>query len=106
MAVEMMPLEPRRGTTRVLIVQPRFSAASFWDFREVCHSVGAKYPSPPLGLITVAAMLPSNWEVRLVDCNARALDDDQIDWADLILSGGMLPQQVNLLALVDRCRAR
>ena len=77
---------------KALLVYPRFAADTFWNFGATCELFGAQYPAAPLGLITVAAMLPSYWEVRLVDRNAEALTDDQLDWADLVMTGGMLPQ--------------
>jgi len=58
---------------RVLMVYPSFHAESFWNYAEVCNLVGARYPAAPLGLITVAALLPKTWEVRLVDRNAGDL---------------------------------
>jgi hypothetical protein len=63
-------------------------------------------PAPPLGLITVAAMLPGSWTVRLVDCNAASIADDDFAWADLVFTGGMLPQQADTLRLIEVCRSR
>ncbi|PLX38349.1 MAG: B12-binding domain-containing radical SAM protein [Hyphomicrobiales bacterium] len=88
------------GPCKVLFVHPQFHAGSFWNYREVCEFVGAKYPAPPLGLITVAAMLPKTWESRLVDRNVGELTDDDIAWADLIMTGGMLPQQMDALNVI------
>ena len=66
--------------------------------------MGARYPTAPLGLITVAAMLPSHWEVRLVDRNTEDLTDADLAWADMVMTGGMLPQQADTLALIELCR--
>jgi tRNA A37 methylthiotransferase MiaB len=90
---------------RCLIVYPEFTLASFWNYRETCSLLGAKYPSIPLGLITVAALLPADWDVRLVDCNVETLVDDDLDWADLVFLGGMLPQQPSMLKLIVRAQA-
>ncbi|MBN1422093.1 MAG: B12-binding domain-containing radical SAM protein [Planctomycetes bacterium] len=68
--------------------------------------MGAKYPASPLGLITLAALLPADWELRLVDMNTAPLEDSDIDWADLVFIGGMLPQQSRFLRLIDRVHAR
>ncbi len=68
--------------------------------------MGAKYPASPLGLITMAALLPKDWDVDLVDLNARELEDSRIDEADLVFIGGMLPQQEEILRLVDRVHRR
>lgn len=82
------------------MVSPKFVAASFWNYSRTCEVVGAKYPAPPLGLITVAAMLPPDWEVRLVDRNASELTDSDIIWADMVMIGGMLPQQPDALHVI------
>jgi radical SAM superfamily enzyme YgiQ (UPF0313 family) len=93
---------------RVLIVNPKFNGESFWAYRATCELVGARYPAPSLGLITVAAMLPADWDVRLID---RNVDPDEVrfqaelDWADLVMSGGMLPQQLDHFAVIARARA-
>ena len=91
---------------KVLLLHPKFSPHGFWNYREVCRLVGAKYPASPLGLITMAALLPAEWEVELVDLNTRELDDSRIDEADLVFIGGMLPQQEEILRLIDRVHSR
>jgi len=93
-------------TCNVLMIYPRFDAVTFWSFKRTSEVFGAKYPAPPLGLITVAALLPRSWTIRLVNRNTEELSDDDLDWADLVLTGGMLPQQVDTLDVVDLCRAR
>lgn len=90
----------------VLLVYPRFAADTFWNFAATCELFGARYPAPPLGLITVAALLPSSWAVRLVDRNAEELTEDHLEWADLVMTGGMLPQQRDTLEVIDLCHAR
>src|SRR6516164_8116776 len=89
---------------RVLLIYPRFVSETFWNFAEACELMGARYPTAPLGLITVAAMLPSHWEVRLVDRNTEDLTDADLAWADMVLTGGMLPQQADTLALIELSR--
>ncbi|WP_321499805.1 B12-binding domain-containing radical SAM protein [Breoghania sp.] len=90
----------------VLLVQPQFVVGSFWNYQATCEMIGAKYPAPPLGLITIAAMLPESWDIRLVDWNTQDLDDADIAWADLVMTGGMLPQQPSTLAVIERCKAQ
>jgi radical SAM superfamily enzyme YgiQ (UPF0313 family) len=90
----------------VLLVYPRFGGSTFWNFAAACDLFGVQYPTPPLGLITVAALLPSTWSVRLVDRNTEELSDSDLDWADLVMTGGMLPQHADLIAVIDLCRAR
>jgi hypothetical protein len=90
---------------KVLMIFPRFNAGSFWNYTATCELTGARYPAAPLGLITVAAMLPKDWEVRLVNRNTETLKDDDLDWADLVMTGGMLPQRNDALNIIEMCRA-
>ncbi len=87
---------------RVLMVYPRFNPDSFWNYQATCEVTGAKYSAAPLGLITVAAMLPAGWPVRLVNRNTEELTPADLAWADMVMTGGMLPQQgdtLNVIAL-------
>ena len=93
-------------TTRCLLVQPRFSSHSFWNYSKVCRFVGARYPAAPLGLMTVAALLPQQWHLALVDENVRPLTDAHLEWADLVLVSGMLPQQKGILATMQQAHER
>src|SRR5262245_45061992 len=93
-------------SANVLLVFPRFDPRSFWNLHELCEIRGVRCASPPLGLITVAALLPPHWNVRLVDRNAEELTDADLAWADMVMTGGMLKQQHATLALIARCRAR
>ncbi len=90
---------------KVLMVYPRFSADTFWNFAETCEIFGARYPAAPLGLITVAAMLPKTWQVRLIDHNAEEFTAEDLAWADLVMTGGMLTQQRDTLEITERCHA-
>jgi radical SAM superfamily enzyme YgiQ (UPF0313 family) len=85
------------------MIFPRFLPHSFWNLQPVCDVVGARCPAPPLGLITVAALLPPSWNIRLVNRNAEELRESDIEWADLIMTGGMQPQQPDALKLIDLC---
>jgi hypothetical protein len=62
------------------MIYPMFVPNSFWNYTEACELVGAKYPAAPLGLITVAAMLPKHWDIRLVNRNTEPLTDADLDW--------------------------
>ena len=90
----------------VLMIYPCFVNESFWNYRESCAVVGAKYPTIPLGLITVAAMLPRQWNVRLVNLNTEELTDADLEWADLVMTGGMMFQQAGTLDIIESCRRR
>jgi uncharacterized radical SAM superfamily protein len=95
----------RRRARNVLMIYPRFVNDSFWNYRESCAVVGAKYPTIPLGLITVAAMLPREWTVRLINLNTEELSDADLAWADLVMSGGMMFQQAGTLDIIELCRS-
>ena len=66
----------------------------------------AKYPAPPLGLITLAALLPRYWSIKLVNRNTEELNSCDLDWADLVFTGRMLPQQSDTLDVADICHSR
>jgi radical SAM superfamily enzyme YgiQ (UPF0313 family) len=95
-----------KAKANVLLVFPRFNPNSFWSLRGVLDVIGVRCPTPPLGLITLAALLPQTWDFRLVDRNAEELTDDDLNWADLVMTGGMLPQQPDALYIIDLCRSR
>jgi radical SAM superfamily enzyme YgiQ (UPF0313 family) len=104
-----MPLASTNGATarpfNVLMIYPRFAGGTFWNFAATCDVFGARYPAAPLGLITVAALLPPAWTVRLVNRNTEELADDDLAWADLVMTGGMLSQQHDTLEIIAICRA-
>jgi radical SAM superfamily enzyme YgiQ (UPF0313 family) len=90
---------------RALLVCPEFPL-SFWSFRKSCRLRGSKTVNPPLGLLTVAALLPAAWEMRLADLNTRSLTEEDWQWADLILISAMYIQRAGLLALVREAKRR
>ncbi|WP_291363439.1 B12-binding domain-containing radical SAM protein [Acetobacter sp. UBA5411] len=89
---------------KVLMIFPLFNAGSFWNYKEACDLAGARYPAAPLGLITVAALLPKNWEIRLTNRNTELLTDADFAWADMVMTGGMLPQRNDAVQIIERCR--
>jgi radical SAM superfamily enzyme YgiQ (UPF0313 family) len=90
---------------RALLVCPEFPL-SFWSFRKSCQLRGSATINPPLGLLTVAALLPSEWEMRLADLNVRSLTEEDWQWADLLLITAMYIQREGLLALVREAKRR
>lgn len=90
---------------KVLLVNPE-TPESFWTFGETLDLVGRKALSPPLGLITVAGLLPGHWDFRLVDLAARRLTDADWDWADMVMFSAMIVQRESLLALIREAKAR
>jgi radical SAM superfamily enzyme YgiQ (UPF0313 family) len=87
-----------------LLIYPEFPD-TFWSFKHALKFVGKRAAQPPLGLMTVAALLPRTWNKRLVDTNVEQLRDRDLAWADVALLGGMHIQRESLLAIVERCRA-
>jgi radical SAM superfamily enzyme YgiQ (UPF0313 family) len=80
---------------RVLLVYPRFPK-TFWSFDRAVELMGHRVLLPPLGLITVAALLPQHWDFQLVDCNVREVSEDEWAWADLVILSAMIVQKKDL----------
>lgn len=87
---------------KVLLVYPRHSE-TFWSFRYALKFVAKKAAYPPLGLLTVAAMLPEEWEKKLVDVNVNTLADDDITWADYVFVSAMSIQRKSADEVISRC---
>jgi radical SAM superfamily enzyme YgiQ (UPF0313 family) len=90
---------------RVLLINPEFPP-SFWSLAETYTFMGRKTLVPPLGLLTVAALLPQEWEFRLADLNIGALTAASWQWADLVMITGMIIQREGILRLVRQAKAR
>ena len=90
--------------TNVLMVFPRFNQNSFWSLQAACDIWGVKCPCPPLGMMTLAALLPAAWNIKLVNRNAEELLPEHLAWADVVFTGGMLPQRADTLVLIEMCR--
>ncbi len=88
----------------VLLVNPA-TPHSYWGFQESAWFVGARAAHVPLPLITLAALLPREWDVRLVDMNVERLDDADIAAADVVLVTGMIVQKDSMKEVFARCRA-
>ncbi|MEW6266423.1 MAG: B12-binding domain-containing radical SAM protein [Thermodesulfobacteriota bacterium] len=93
------------STKKVLLVQPR-TLDFFWSCPEINKMVGLKATIIPLGLITVAALLPKEWNLRLVDLNVRPLTEDDWTWAEMIMLSGMIVHRKGLLAVAGEARSR
>ncbi len=91
--------------THVLLLNPELPR-SFWSLELLVKQSGAKSLMPPLGLLTVAALLPHEWHFRLVDLNVRELTEDDWHWADLVLVTGMAAQSEGLLSLCREAARR
>lgn len=88
----------------ILMVYPVFPR-SFWSFAHALKIYGRKALLPPLGLVTVAAMLPETWGKRVVDMNVRDLTDEDLAWADWVFVSGMAVQRVSAHEVTARCKA-
>jgi radical SAM superfamily enzyme YgiQ (UPF0313 family) len=88
----------------VLLVYPEFPE-TFWSFRHALKFLGKRAAQPPLGLMTVAALLPHAWKKRLVDTNVERLRERDLKWADVVFVSGMHIQLESLKEIVKRCRA-
>lgn len=88
---------------KILLVYPQYPD-TFWSFKHALKLIRKKASFPPLGLLTVAAMLPGEWEKKLVDLNVRPLTDEQIKWADYVFISAMVVQKSSAGDLVSRCR--
>lgn len=73
---------------KILLVYPE-TPSTFWSFKDAVKFVAKKSAEPPLGLITVAALLPDKWEKKLIDMNVTQLKDEDIQWADFLFLSGM-----------------
>jgi len=88
---------------KILLVYPR-CPDTFWSFKHVLKIAAKKAASPPLGLLTVATMLPSEWEKKLVDMNATTLNDEDLKWADYVFISAMVVQRDSVKEVIARCK--
>jgi|SRR5689334_15994463 len=89
---------------RVLLVNPEFPD-TYWSFHHALPFEGKRSSFPPLGLLTISALLPQSWETRLVDLDVQRLKTSDIQWADMIFVTAMLVQRDSLKEAVQRCKA-
>jgi len=88
----------------ILLIYPKFPD-TFWSFAYALRFIGKKAALPPLGLLTIAAMLPEEWAKRLVDLNVDCLKDKDLSWADMAFVGGMVIQRKSAQQIIARCKA-
>ena len=89
---------------KILLVYPEFPD-TYWSFRHALSFEGKRSAYPPLGLLTVSALLPDAWERRLVDMNIQPLKPSDIMWADMVFASAMIVQKDSLRRVVDLCKA-
>ncbi|MBE9506594.1 MAG: cobalamin-dependent protein, partial [Chloroflexi bacterium] len=87
----------------ILLIYPEFPD-TFWGFKHALKFIRKKASSPPLGLLTVAAMLPPEWDKRLVDVNVTKLTAEALAWADYALISAMTVQRASARQIIARCK--
>ncbi|GMQ81548.1 MAG: B12-binding domain-containing radical SAM protein [Rhodothermia bacterium] len=93
----------RRHAMNALLIYPEFPD-TFWSFKHALKFIRKKAAMPPLGLLTVAAMMPSEWNKRLVDTNIQSLEADDLIWADYAFISAMIVQQESTRRMIARCK--
>jgi radical SAM superfamily enzyme YgiQ (UPF0313 family) len=89
----------------VLLLYPLFPK-SFWSFEKMLDLIDRKVMLPPLGLVTVAAILPQEWNYKLVDRNVRDVTEEEWDWADTVIMSAMIVQKEDMLAMIKESKRR
>jgi len=88
---------------RILLVYPEYPK-TYWSFHYALKFISKKASFPPLGLVTVAAMLPEKWQKRLIDMNVEKLSDRDLQWADLVFISAMIVQKDSARDVINRCK--
>ncbi len=88
---------------KILLISPKVPD-TYWSFRHALKFIAKKASNPPLGLLTVAAMLPEEWERKLVDLNIHPLHDSEILWADYVFISAMSVQSASVSVVIRRCK--
>jgi radical SAM superfamily enzyme YgiQ (UPF0313 family) len=90
---------------RALLIYPVFPP-TFWSYNKILELVDRKVLLPPLGMVTVAAILPQEWEFKLVDRNIRAVTEAEWDWAEIVILSGMIVQRQDLIEQIHEAKQR
>ena len=88
---------------KILLLYPEFPK-TFWSFKYALPFIGKKASFPPIGLLTVAALLPKDWEKKLIDLNVQDIKDEDIQWADLVFISAMAIQKESVRELISRIK--
>ena len=90
------------GPMKILLVYPKYPD-TFWSFKYALKFISKKASFPPLGLLTVAAMLPGDWEKKLVDLNTGGIKEDDLRWADYVFISAMIVQKKSVQEVIRKC---
>ena len=96
---------PTPDAMRTLFVYPEFPK-TFWSYEKILELVNRKVLLPPLGMVTVAALLPQEWEMKLVDRNVREVTDEEWNWAELVIISGMIVQKDDMAVQISKAKQR
>ena len=88
---------------KILFVYPKYPD-TFWSFKHAITFISKKAVHPPLGLLTIAALLPEHWEKKLIDLNVDSLHDKDIEWADYVFISAMIVQKESAHEVIMRCK--
>ncbi len=88
----------------ILLISPGYPD-TYWSFKHALKFISKKAANPPLGLLTVASLLPGKWIKKLIDLNVSPLKDHDIEWADYVFIGAMSVQQESVMHVIERCRS-
>ncbi len=87
---------------KILLVYPRYPA-TFWSFRYAMKFIDRKASFPPLGILTVAPMLPGTWDKRLIDMNVHSITATDLNWTDYVFISAMSIQRPSAREVIDQC---
>lgn len=90
---------------KIVLVYPQFPN-TFWSYRYALKFISKKSVHPPLGLLTVAAMLPDEWEKKLVDMNIEPLNDKDLEGADFVFVSAMVVQKASAKEVIEKCKKK
>ncbi len=89
---------------KALLIYPSIPD-TFWSFKHIMKFIRKKAAHVPLGLLTVASILPADWDIRLLDMNVESVPDEVIQWADIVFIGAMIVQKESVRQIVAGCRS-
>ena len=90
---------------KILLIYPKYPD-TFMSYKHALKFVSKKAAQPPLGLLTVASMLPDKWEKRLTDLNVSKLKDKDLDWADYVFISAMAIQRDSVKEVIAKCKKK
>lgn len=93
----------KKFNMKILLVYPEMPD-TLYSFKHVAKAIGRKASYPPLGLLTVAAMLPEDWNLKLIDTNVNELEDEDIHWADMVFISAMNTQANSAYVIIEKCK--